>query len=98
MDQIAHVINKRLEKIPLTRDEKDFLVCAVEYGKFRQTSIHMEAGGYFGIVQSREEVTNGEWLFFWCYPRDRVQPDLRGYHNVHYTLKPDGALTLTRDE
>jgi hypothetical protein len=55
-----------------------------------------------GILKSSravsEEVTNGEWLFFWCYPRDRVQPDLRGYHNVHYTLKPDGALTLTRDE
>jgi hypothetical protein len=31
-------------------------------------------------------------------PETACSPDLRGNHNVHYTLKPDGALTLTRDE
>ena len=118
-DQAGDVIETGLSKIPLTPEEKHFLIQVVAYGKFRQVSIHAEAGGYFGIAQSRDEVNYGDWFFFWCYPRDPACAERRlaegqassdsslssaerrgapSYHNVHYTLKTDGSLVLTRDE
>jgi hypothetical protein len=96
--KIANVIDNSLEKISLTQDEKDFLIKAVVYEKFRQASICVEAGGFVGIALSREEVTHGEWFFYWVYPRDPAASDQGGYYNIQYTLKPDGSLLLTRDE
>jgi hypothetical protein len=99
MKQIIDVIDNRLDKIPLTRDEKDFCLRVVDFEKFRQISIWIDAGGYFGIAICNEEPASGEWFFFWVQPL--VKTDQNGNRDIHYTynaqykLRPDGELILT---